>query len=114
VNCKAIIYRNHIRKVYSTPESPTDEDLDKLSSIEDALDDLIAYKDYATSVWYKINGNDDGNGTSEIWIVDENGKVNPLSSYSNIVRNMGTIKQIRLYVWPEDRHEAEKILRSIN
>jgi len=35
----------------------------------------------------------------------------PLSYYSNIVKNIGDVKQIKIYVKPEDRSRAEEVLR---
>ncbi|MEM2099961.1 MAG: hypothetical protein QXP45_01265 [Thermoproteota archaeon] len=47
-------------------------------------------------------------------IVDEGGKVSPLSKYSRVVRYLGETKQIRVYVKSEDKDSAENILGRIS
>ncbi|MCX6678330.1 MAG: hypothetical protein NTU95_10385 [Methanothrix sp.] len=53
-------------------------------------------------LWYKLA--DGRNGDKEIMIImGEDGVARPLSNFSTIVKNMGEVKQIRIYVRPEDR-----------
>jgi hypothetical protein len=41
----------------------------------------------------------------------EDGVARPLSIFSTIVKNVGEVKQIRIYVRPEDRMKAKEALR---
>ena len=48
----------------------------------------------------------------EIMIITNGNRiVRPLSEFSCIARNMGEVKQIRIYVKPEDRQKAEETIR---
>ena len=111
-DCSAIMNRWHIREVYSTPEVPSKEDeaelLAKKRSLEEA--NIAFYEDKSEKLWYNLTNNKDGD--KEIMIVSKkDGSARPLSYYSNIVKNIGDVKQIKIYVKPEDRTRAEKVLR---
>lgn len=109
-DCKAIFYRNHIRELYSTQEIPTKYEEEKIAKVKDRLNenDIWFFEDRAEKSWYDLNGN--GDGRKEIMIINCENKVRPLSEYSNIVKHIGTIKQVRIYVKPEDREKAKKII----
>jgi hypothetical protein len=106
-NCKAILERKHDRSVYETSECPDLEDLGKLKEAKEVLNDLITFEDQAEKLWYSTNGEE---GSMEIFIIKED-KVKPLSSISKIVKNIGRIYQIRLYVSYENRDVAEQKLK---
>jgi hypothetical protein len=38
-------------------------------------------------------------------------RTRPLSDFSKLVKNIGEIKQMRIYVKPEDRNKAEEVLK---
>lgn len=62
----------------------------------------------ASGLWYKLNTEEE---SKEIVIIKGlNREVSPLSTYSSIVKNMGEVKQIRVYVKPEDREKALGVL----
>jgi len=44
-------------------------------------------------------------------IMGDDGVARPLSKFSSIVKNMGEVKQIRIYVRPEDKMMAKEALR---
>jgi len=56
---------------------------------------------------------DSKNGDKEIMVIAAGSErsARPLSYYSSIVNNIGDVKQIRIYVWPQDRAKAEEVLR---
>lgn len=106
-NCRAILYRDPIRTAYYTPETPTKEDEDKLKNKEDLLkkEGIWYYKDVVEKPWY--NDNDE-----KIMIINkEKNRTYPLSENSFIVKNMKKIKQIRIYVKPEDREKVDALLK---
>lgn len=108
----SIINRNHIREIYSTPEAPSQEDESELQEKKSRLDSagIGYYEDKSEGLWYKLA--DGRNGDKEIMIImSEDGVARPLSKFSSIVKNMGEVKQIRIYVRPEERVMAKEALR---
>jgi len=110
LNCRAVLERNHIRMVHESPETPSkrDEEIkeEKTKKLEDA--GIRFYEDRADNVWYRFNTDEE---SKEIMIVAVKGReARPLSNFSKLVSNMGEIKQMRIYVWPEDRVRAEEEL----
>ena len=105
---KRLARRNHFREITHTPETPSAEDLDKLDKWRIKLGDLLAVEIPAGKSWYKM-------GSSDIQILAETpgGEVKPLSSYSSVVKNLQTVRQIRLYALPENRDEASSIIVDI-
>ena len=70
------------------------------------------YEDRSEKLWYKLN--DSKNGDKEIMIIASGREksASPLSNFSSIVKNIGDVKQIRIYVcWPQSRAKAEEVLR---
>jgi uncharacterized protein len=109
-NCKSILDRNHIRRVYHTPEKPTPSDETLKDQMKQKLTDhgIWVHEDNkAKKTWYTLN--DENEKSSEIMIIKA-GRAIPLSNYSLIVMNMKGINQIRLYVKPDDRAKAEELL----
>ena len=59
-----------------------------------------------------MNGDDEDN--KEIMIINgRDRKARPLSKSSTIVSNMESVKQIRIYVKPDDRTKAEEVLNNV-
>jgi HD superfamily phosphohydrolase len=111
-DCLSIINRNHIREVYYTPEVPSQEDEVKLKEKKSRLEEvgLWFHEDKSERLWYKLG--DSKNGDKEIMIISSEEKsARPLSHFSSIVKNMGEVKQIRIYVKQEDRIRAKEVLK---
>ncbi len=110
-NCGSILSRDHIRKIYSTSETPTNKDEKKAEKNKEKLSKkgIWFYEDKAENLWYKFNVDDKEN--KEIMIINDDGKAYPLSKDSSIVKNMGAVKQIRIYVKSGDREVAEEALK---
>lgn len=110
-NCKALLDRNHV-KVAAGAEAPTEEDEQKLEDIKQQLtdNDIWFYEDKATSgLWYKLDTEEE---SKEVMIIKgRSRKASPLSTYSKIVKNMGEVKQIRVYVKPEDKEKAVGVVQ---
>jgi HD superfamily phosphohydrolase len=100
-----ILSRNHYREVVHTPEVPSANDLDQLVRWRDALGDLVAAVIPAEKSWYKV-------GPTDIPIRTDspNREVKPLSTFSSVARSVEPIRQVRMYVRPEDREEAKRRL----
>jgi len=110
-DCLSIINRNHIREVYSTPEVPNQEDETELREMKSHLEKsgLWFHEDKSERLWYKLGNSK--NGDREIMIISGDEKnARPLSHFSSIVKNVGEVKQIRIYVRPEDRIRAKEVL----
>ncbi|WP_028845456.1 hypothetical protein [Thermodesulfovibrio thiophilus] len=71
--------------------------------------DIWCFEDSATNSWYKFNS--DREQKKEIFVIKD-GNPYPLSRESSIVRNMQEIKQIRLYVKPDDKTKAKEVLKN--
>ncbi len=112
-HCSAIMNRDHVREVYSTAEVPSPEDEADLQAKKLLLEqaEVKFFEDRSEKLWYALN--DSKNGDKEIMVIAlaSEGSARPLSSYSSIVKNIGDVKQIRIYVWPQDRAKAEEALR---
>jgi len=105
-DCRRIRERRHIRCIYETPEVPNNNEVEKFEKAKDVLGDLVVYEDLAKSKWYEVNGE---SSTMEIFIKLD-GKIMPLSKISRIVPKMGEMRQRRLYVYPESKDKARKLL----
>jgi HD superfamily phosphohydrolase len=100
--------RNHYRVLVETPEVPTADDLERLSSWRQTIRELLQAEIAADKSWYRI-------GPADIPVVSEDGAatISPLSQYSSVVRGVEAVHQIRLYVRDEDRAEARHRLRTL-
>ncbi len=103
--------RNHLRRVYETGEFPTLDDEEMLNKIKAKLDseEIWYLEDMAMNVWYKLNK--DERGREEIMIIGRDKSTTPILKYSRIVKNLGISRQIRLYIKPKDRENAEKVIK---
>jgi HD superfamily phosphohydrolase len=101
-NCQAILSRNHIRLIDSSSEMPTPEEEQRINDKIEHINKMGKWfhRDIADKTWYKLN--DNGQENQEIVII-KNGYGEPLSRFSRMAKCIDKIKQICLYVKPEDR-----------
>ena len=102
---KRILERQHYRLVYSTSETPKPEELEIFNTIGRRLgsENLRYYPDTAESSLYRLE-------KAEIMIRREFGAPAGLSVISYPIPNLEQIKQMRLYVPPEERERAHQIV----
>lgn len=93
--------RDHYRLVFSTPESASLEDLERLTQVRDKLGDLVVYETAADKSWYKVN-------QTEIPVEMEQGNPKPLSVLSAPVMNIGASRQVLLYSTNQNKIEARR------
>jgi uncharacterized protein len=93
--------RDHFREVIHTPETPSADELERLTRWRDALGELLAAEIPAEKSWYRA-----GPADVQILVDKPTFEVEPLSKYSSTVRNMEPTRQVRLYSRPEQRAEA--------
>lgn len=98
--------RNHYRQIYHTPECPDIEDLTRLASAEERLQDHVAAREEAEKSWYKVDQTD-------IPVEMEDGPVRPLSALSAMVKNLKPTRRIALYSMPERAEEARAIVADL-
>jgi hypothetical protein len=103
--CEFIVNRNPLRVVAETKEFYGEQNNnfeEKARKLENA--GIFFWKDEANrgKDWYKLD--------EEIFILNKNDKTEPLSEYSVIAKNLGKSNQKRIYVKPEDKEKAEKLL----
>ena len=103
---KRLVDRNHFRLAFHSPEIADTDDLAFLDLIKEKLKDLIVSVEEASKNWYKT-------GVTDIPIVSDLDptSVQPLSEFSNVVRNMKANNQVLLYIRREDSEKANKIVR---
>jgi len=103
--------RAHYRMVYHTREVQTEADQAKLARVRRALGDWVAAEMPAGKSWYKT-------GDTDIAVChSRNGqqRVEPLSIYSSVVRNLGKNDQILIYCHPENKAAAlKKVEEALN
>mgnify|MGYP001075121654 CR=1 FL=1 len=100
--------RQHYRMVYQTPDVVEPEEALHLEKILESLGDLVLHVGRAETSWYKLDG--------EIRIVTDwpaPRHLVPLSRYSPAVAGMRASNKRMLYVSPERRAEAMRILETI-
>lgn len=110
-DCKAVVNWSHIRLLHNTSETPDEKEMDYFEGLVKALDkkEIWNHVDLAETTWYRLNDQE----SKEISIIDKWGKVDPLSSFSKIVKNMGTVKRSSVYVKMADREMAEQIKKGM-
>lgn len=100
--------RKHYRCIRNTSEVPTDEEIQELERCQSTLGELVAFVGNASKSWYSLGGQQD-----LLIVPDGSDKPiggDPLSHYSNVVRNLTPSRQQGIFVKLEDRQRAEKIL----
>ncbi len=104
---KKICSRNHIRMVAQTKETPIKMEIKNIENYKRKLRDKDIWywedvPDEAKS-WYRLD-------SGEIKIIDNDGKIYPLSDYSVIVKSLqNQFARSRIYVMNEDKEKAEKL-----
>jgi HD superfamily phosphohydrolase len=93
--------RDHFREIVCTPETPSSDDLERLTQWRDSIGDLLATEIHAEKSWYKAGSTD-----VQIWSESPKPEVKPLSTYSSVVREIQPVRQVRLYVRHENRQDA--------
>lgn len=99
-----ILNRTHCRRVYETSEVPSLEELDEFESVYSMFRDKIGFIDCAEKSWYKT-------GDEDIPIVNKKYVekiVKPLSQYSNLIKNLAPVKQMRMYAPYETKDKIKK------
>ena len=98
----ALLERTHFRRVFETPEVPSDKDLEFFETLTGELGDMVGFVDEAQSSWYWQEADA---------LIDGRDGVKRLSQLSTIVGNMKTVNRHRVYVRPSDRERAEQVVR---
>ncbi|HNU92654.1 MAG TPA: HD domain-containing protein [Spirochaetota bacterium] len=108
---RILLTRKHYRKVFETPERPEQSDLEDLEMAKQKLSGFTIIVDKAENSWYKYDA-------SDIRIISENygntDKLAPLSFLSPVVKGLSAVNQTRLYVPPEKKDDAKRLLMSMN
>lgn len=99
--------RDHYRMVYETPETPTDDDKERLEAVKNALGNKVRHEVSLGKAWYKFASDD-------IPICSENpeGIVRPLSEHSAAVKGIQKTDKMMLYCLDEEKVEAKQIINT--
>jgi hypothetical protein len=100
-----LLQRNHYRMVYSTPETPSQKDLEDFEQVKGKLGSLVAHTGEAEKSWYSV-------GAPEIYVLMDDSKREPLSNLSHPISNMKPSRKQLLYVKPEDLDKARRKLEA--
>jgi len=106
---KRIKDRAHYRLLYETPEIPPDEQVNRFNEVCDHLQQVFGdklHRDSAEKSWYNI-------GRQELWVKRFFDAPIPLREYSRPIRGMESLGQLRVYVAPEVRDHAQKVMESV-
>jgi HD superfamily phosphohydrolase len=99
--------RDLFKLVWASPLKPVVPDRREIRRVRAELDDLHAVEVSSERSWYKLDQTD-------VRVQLDNGELQPLSALSPIVRSMGTFRQDRFYVRPEDAKEARRRIEKIH
>jgi HD superfamily phosphohydrolase len=105
---KRLASRCFYRRVYETPEFPTERDEQELEEVQAKLGELVVHRSEAEKSWYKL-----GYPDLPVGALNPGEKTRLLSQCSTIVGNMKPTRRIRLYVRPEERGKALKQIEAI-
>ncbi len=107
---KLLRERRHYRRVYETPEVPSQDDLEFAEHVSSTLGDLVGFEDTASSSWYKFD-------SADIPILLRPGeggeKLSALSHLSSVVRGLKAVNQRRIYVPYDKREEAKSKVQQL-
>ena len=105
---KRLANRDHFRRIYETPETCTQKDIEELEKVKNAIGNMVVAEESAGKSWYKT-------GQTDIPVISDSkqNEVAPLSSYSNVVKNLKSNNQVLLYVKLEHVDPARKIIKTI-
>lgn len=102
--------RRHYRRVHETSEVPSAEEIMRTENVANLLQkhNIRYFQDNAQSQWYKLGKND-------IAICRDKGtrKCEVLSTLSSVVKGLQAVSQQRIYVHPEDREKAKKLVEGV-
>jgi HD superfamily phosphohydrolase len=100
--------RDHFREVYHTPESPTAENLNVLNLVRETLGELLQAEELAETSTYKV-------GVPDIPVISRNPDrgIEPLSSFSTVVRGLLPVGKVMLFCRKEDVDEAHRRIQSL-
>lgn len=99
-----ILERTHFRKVYETKEVPSIKELDEFETICSRFKDKIGFIDCAEKSWYKTGDED----IPIVKVKDGQRFAKPLSQYSNLIRNLAPVKQMRIYAPYKEKDQIKK------
>lgn len=109
-NGAIILNRRHDRRVYETPERLEREDLQRLDTVREALDDKVSFEDRPQKSWYAL-------GSTDIPIVRRTGQeqevVTRLSERSTVVGGLKAVNQRRIYSTLEQQEDCRKIVAQV-
>ncbi|GAV23386.1 hypothetical protein [Carboxydothermus pertinax] len=107
---EVFLNRTHFRNVYGTLEIPTKKELTAIKKIEQKLKEknICYFVDSAQQLWYKL-----GEMDIAICIDTESKKTVPLSSISNVIKNLKPIMQQRIFVPLNEVQNAKEIIRTV-
>ncbi|ALN72775.1 HD domain-containing protein [Aureimonas sp. AU20] len=109
LHVEALKSRNHVRRVFATPECPEEADRIRFDKAEVALNGLDPVVRDAKKSWYKFQ-------KEEIRLHDSQPGVRrsiPLATRSPVVNGLRTVEEKRLYVPLTSRAEASKRLEKL-
>ena len=107
---RILMERKHYRRVFETPEIPSQSDQESAEEIQEALGDDLGFVDRASSSWYKFK-TDDVPLLLRSEARDE--KLTALSTCSPVVAGLKAIERTRIYVSPDKKEKARKIVANI-
>jgi uncharacterized protein len=100
--------RDHLRPVYETPETPSEDDRERFRKVKKELGSIVKYEKSLGKAWYKF-------ASEDIPIASENpeGTVRPLSEHSAAVKGLLKTDRMLLYCTKEKKEAAKKIIDSM-
>jgi len=106
-----IAQRAHLRCVYSTIETPTEADIDKVNAVSERLGGMVQHIDagYETKM-YKL----DSDIPIKVSLKNGGHQLYPLSDFSTVVKNLNPIGSARIYVKQEDKEAAKAALAGLD
>ncbi len=109
-NGRIIRERSHYRRIYETPEVPTQEDLEFADIVWQKLSENDAFSDKAENSWYKFD-------ITDIPILkcpgERNEELTTLSKLSSVVNGLKAVNQTRIYVPWKDQEAARKMVEEL-
>jgi HD superfamily phosphohydrolase len=107
---KIIKNRTHYRMVYSTPETPLPEEIERCNDLYQRLRETMSvgqvFMDTPEKSWYNPE-------KEEVWIWRDDAVPVLLHEYSHPVKGMQGIRQYRLYAAPEVSQQAKGIVKEV-
>ena len=100
--------RNHYRRIYATPETCTENDLQVLDRVKEKLGPILQAEESAGKSWYKT-------GKPDIPVVSSLNErdVLPLSHHSTMIANLRANNQVLLYAKPQDVEQASTLIGEV-